>query len=135
MNKKTLIVLICSVVFLSFLGYFAYTQLSYSGELIGILGTNVYHRDNCEFVKKADNQDLIFFKDLTQTANEAYRRCSSCNPPSNKKQVKIAIRNLENELQTLDGSTTAGYLDLFTKKLKTYEINDKLSKLRSIDSN
>lgn len=71
------------------IGFRLYSYYNYSGELIAILDTYTYHRDNCYFVKKASSDDIVFAKSLKQLAEKNYRSCKSCNPPSNKKYFAI----------------------------------------------
>lgn len=75
--------------------YMAFDWFFYSGELIGIKGTDTYHRDKCQFVKKSSAKDLIFFEDLEATAYSDYRPCKTCNPPNNYKEVQAF--NIEQE--------------------------------------
>jgi hypothetical protein len=67
-------------------GYTAYTFFYYKGEIIGIKKTYTYHRDNCQFVKKASFGDLIFFDNLVDTVPK-YRPCKTCLPPNNSKEI------------------------------------------------
>ena len=68
-------------------GVKVYNFYNYKGELIGISPTNVYHRDDCIFVKKSSADKLKFFKDLKSSAEAGYRPCNTCNPPSNETYV------------------------------------------------
>jgi hypothetical protein len=78
-------------------GYKAYTFFYYKGEIIGIKRTYTYHRDNCQFVKKASFGDLIFFDNIKDTAESDYRPCKTCNPPDNSGEVKIVEAMREEE--------------------------------------
>lgn len=78
------------------------SSCAYKGELVGINdGNHVYHRDNCQFVTKSNNDLIILFKDLESTALHAYRPCKTCKPPNNEEYVNIAIENLQNQIHNL----------------------------------
>lgn len=89
MKKK--IILVCSLLILipiAIIGLNVYGYYHYTGELVGIKGTSTYHRDNCQFVKKATSTQLVLLGNLESTAILGYRPCTTCNPPNNGTQVK-----------------------------------------------
>lgn len=98
MKKLLFIPLVLILIIGSYVGFRVYNYYHYSGELIGIKGTNLYHRDNCQFVKKSDISKLIFFKNLKNTVDKQYGACKTCNPPNNKKEIQKEIKNLEDAL-------------------------------------
>lgn len=93
MNKKIRITLIYVIfIALSLARYLACNRYIYYGELVGIKGTGVYHRQNCLFIKKSTIDKLIFFDDLYETAEYSYRPCKRCCPPSNNKYIQQVLR-------------------------------------------
>jgi hypothetical protein len=83
------------IVFLFLIVLVLYNRFFYRGELIGIKGTDNYHRDSCQFVKKASIDKIIFFDDLNETAEYGSRPCNTCNPPGNEKQLDEVMLQLE----------------------------------------
>ncbi|AEM74783.1 Ada metal-binding domain-containing protein [Caldicellulosiruptor acetigenus] len=115
MKKGIIICIILVVISLSF--YFCYKIYSfyhYSGELIGVRGTGIYHRDNCKFIRNISNEKLVFFSDKMAAAEAGYRACKTCKPPDNKKElIEVEKRKAEerkreeeerkNKMNTVDG--------------------------------
>lgn len=83
----------------------AYTEKSsdYSGELIYIKdGNKVYHRDDCKFVKKANNNSIVFLENLEETVWLCLRPCKTCNPPDNKEDIYIVKEKIQTRINELE---------------------------------
>ena len=112
MKKK--IILICSLLILivfAIISLSVYGYYHYTGELVGVKGTSAYHRDNCQFVKKATSTQLIFLGNLESTAILGYRPCATCNPPKNESQVKAFKDKQEADKLLATPVPTGSYTD------------------------
>lgn len=96
------------------LGYFLYNRFFYFGELIGIKGTDTYHRSSCIFIKKSSIEKLIFFDSIDDTVPDR-RPCKACHLPNNSKQVKAFNAEYEEE-QRLKAETEAKRIVLIKER-------------------
>ncbi|MGE5631373.1 MAG: hypothetical protein ACM3TR_09790 [Caulobacteraceae bacterium] len=133
--KKLLFILILFLsTFIAFGGYYIHDRYFYSGELIGIQGTNIYHRDNCQFVKKTSIDKLVFFRALYNTALLNYRPCKTCHPPDNLNEIKYVIKEKEQELQkALEDIKTASDEKPFGNKVVIGNLSVRESKQMEIN--
>jgi hypothetical protein len=84
---KKYVVIILVIILLIPIGFKIKNTFFYSGELVGIKGTNVYHRDDCKFIKESSSTSIYFINNLDETAEKELRPCKRCNPPDNSKFV------------------------------------------------
>ena len=86
-----------------FIVLFLVTACTYTGELVIIKGDNqVYHRDNCTFVKKAGKDDILLIgQNFKGTVRAHLRPCKTCNPPDNTPYISIVVEEIEAEILKL----------------------------------
>lgn len=141
MKKILYVVLVVLLVTVGIETYFLVkpqTKSSYTGEIVGITNTQIYHRDNCQFVKS--NPNLIFFKDLNDTVEKFYSPCKTCNPPDNKKEIQLKINELKESIDAYKNdryipNPTGRKAVRSTSDSKKYQIDfmeEKIKKLEEI---
>lgn len=100
-RRKVMFLLIPIVIICSLIGYRIYKYYNYTGELVGIRGTGVYHRDDCQFIKKANTNTIVLFQDRMQAAEAGYRACKTCNPPDNIKELEVVAKKQNEESSSI----------------------------------
>jgi hypothetical protein len=56
--------------------------------LVGSMKSNVYHWDDCKFVKKINPDYLFYFANPETAAKMLYKPCMRCNPPVKSKPLR-----------------------------------------------
>lgn len=138
MKKKAVLIIFVILVLIAGIGYILYDKCFYTGELIGIKGTFTYHRSDCPFVKKINVKDLIFFESLQEAADQKYRSCKTCNPPSNKKELDTVLLNEAINVDAINKAEQDKYLQeqkktaALEKRAEQFEKDFKAGKIANI---